>query len=406
MSSKTGIDQLRAIEQQFDRECASVVDRQSLEDIRTRYLSRKSGLLTTQLQNLETCRPNSARNSAALQTSSSQKSKRRWTSCKPTIVEREKSSALEREALDVTLPGNRRRIGHRHPLTIVRKEIEDIFISMGYTVEDGPEVESTYYNFDALNIPPDHPARDPRDTFYIAEDLLLRTHTSPVQVRTMEKMQPPIRIICPGRVFRRDAFDPTHSPMFHQVECLVVDEGITFGDLKGTLERFHKQFFGEKTKTRLRPSFFPFVEPGAEVDVSCVFCDGSGCRVCKGTGWIEVMGVGNGSSEPLWIRQLRCREVHRICLRRRHRAVRDVEVQHQRPSVVLSERYAVSGAVLAANDGDHTVKISLNWLKEFVDVRRDAAAANCGTNSSDSRTSGLGRFDAFWIAHGARRFHL
>ncbi len=183
-------------------------------------------------------------------------------------------------------------IGHRHPLTIVRKEIEDIFIAMGYTVEDGPEVESTYYNFDALNIPASHPARDPRDTFYVAENMLLRTHTSPVQVRTMEKMQPPLRIICPGRVFRRDAFDPTHSPMFHQVECLLVDEGITFADLKGTFERFHKQFFGEKTKTRLRPSFFPFVEPGAEVDVSCVFCEGSGCRVCKQTGWIEVMGAG------------------------------------------------------------------------------------------------------------------
>jgi phenylalanyl-tRNA synthetase alpha chain len=163
---------------------------------------------------------------------------------------------------------------------------------MGYTVEDGPEVESTYYNFEALNFPLNHPAREPRDTFYVSDDLLLRTHTSPVQVRTMEKMQPPVRIICPGRVFRRDAFDPTHSPMFHQVECLLVDEGVTFADLKGTLERFHKQFFGEKTKTRLRPSFFPFVEPGAEVDVSCVFCDGSGCRVCKRSGWIEVMGAG------------------------------------------------------------------------------------------------------------------
>jgi phenylalanyl-tRNA synthetase alpha chain len=192
----------------------------------------------------------------------------------------------------VTLPGNRRRIAHRHPLTIVRKEIEDIFISMGYTVEDGPEVETTYYNFDALNFPAGHPARDLRDTFYISDGVILRTHTSPVQVRTMEKIKPPVRIICPGRVFRRDAFDPTHSPMFHQVECLLVDQRITFADLKGTLELFHKRFFGERTKTRLRPSFFPFVEPGAEVDVSCAFCDGTGCRVCKGTGWIEVTGAG------------------------------------------------------------------------------------------------------------------
>ena len=159
-------------------------------------------------------------------------------------------------------------------------------------VEDGPEVERAYYNFEALNIPAGHPARDPKDTFYVSgDDYVLRTHTSPVQVRTMEKMQPPVRIICPGRVFRRDAADATHTPMFHQVEGLLVDEGITFADLKGALEHFHKKFFGEKTRTRLRPSFFPFTEPSAEVDVSCVFCE-TGCRVCKYTGWIEVMGSG------------------------------------------------------------------------------------------------------------------
>ena len=292
MSSKVGIDQLRAIEQQFDRERSSAVDRQSVEDIRTRYLSRKSGLLTTQLQNLRDLPGGERAEFGRVANELKSKIETALDLLQTEIFEREKTVALERESLDVTLPGNRRRFGHRHPLTIVRKEIEDIFISMGYTVEDGPEIESTYYNFDALNIPPGHPARDPRDTFYIAEHLLLRTHTSPVQVRTMERIQPPVRIICPGRVYRRDAFDPTHSPMFHQVECLLVDEGVTFGDLKGTLERFHKQFFGENTKTRLRPSFFPFVEPGAEVDVSCVFCNGSGCRVCKGTGWIEVMGSG------------------------------------------------------------------------------------------------------------------
>lgn len=292
MSSKMGIDELRAIEQQFDRDCSSVSDRQSLEDIRNRYLSRKSGLLTLQLQNLGKLPKDERAEFGRIANEIKSRIETALATLQSAIDEREKRRALEREALDVTLPGNRRRIGHRHPLTIVRKEIEDIFISMGYTVEDGPEVESTYYNFDALNIPDGHPARDPRDTFYVADNMLLRTHTSPVQVRTMEKMQPPVRIICPGRVFRRDAFDPTHSPMFHQVECLLVDEGITFADLKGTLERFHKQFFGEQTKTRLRPSFFPFVEPGAEVDVSCSFCGGSGCRVCKGTGWIEVMGSG------------------------------------------------------------------------------------------------------------------
>ena len=292
MSSSDGIGRLRAIERQFDRDRISVADLKSLEDIRTRYLSRKAGLLTLELQNLGKLPKDQRADFGRVANEVKLKIEASLDTLQATIAEREKQTALGREALDVTLPGNRRRVGHRHPLTIIRNEIEDIFVSMGYTVEDGPEVESTYYNFDALNFPAGHPARDPRDTFYVSDHMILRTHTSPVQVRTMEKIQPPVRIICPGRVFRRDAFDPTHSPMFHQVECLVVDEGITFADLKGTLERFHKRFFGEKTKTRLRPSFFPFVEPGAEVDVSCVFCDGSGCRVCKGTGWIEVMGAG------------------------------------------------------------------------------------------------------------------
>jgi phenylalanyl-tRNA synthetase alpha chain len=292
MSSSDGIGRLRAIEQQFDTECVSVVDRKSLEDTRARYLSRKSGLLSVELQNLGKLPKDQRAEFGRVANEIKTKIENALNALQAAIVRREKQAALEQEALDVTLPGVRRRVGHRHPLTIVRKEIEDIFVSMGYTVEDGPEVESTYYNFDALNFPAGHPARDPRDTFYVSENLILRTHTSPVQVRTMEKMRPPLRIICPGRVFRRDAFDPTHSPMFHQIECLAVDEGITFGDLKGTLERFHKQFFGEKTKTRLRPSFFPFVEPGAEVDVSCVFCEGGGCRICKGTGWVEVMGAG------------------------------------------------------------------------------------------------------------------
>jgi phenylalanyl-tRNA synthetase alpha chain len=292
VSSNDGIGRLRAIEQQFDAERVSVADRKSLEDARTRYLSRKSGLLTLELQNLGKLPKEQRAEFGRVANEVKLKIEGALETLENAITRRGKQSALEHERLDVTLPGSRRRIGHRHPLTIVRTEIEDIFISMGYTVEDGPEVETTYYNFDALNIPASHPARDPRDTFYISEHLLLRTHTSPVQVRTMEKTQPPVRIICPGRVYRRDAFDPTHSPMFHQVEGLLVDEGITFADLKGTLERFHKQFFGEQTKTRLRPSFFPFVEPGAEVDVSCLFCGGSGCRVCKQSGWIEVMGAG------------------------------------------------------------------------------------------------------------------
>src|SRR4051812_39934313 len=243
MSSKSGIEQLRAVEQQFDVERASVVDSRSLEDIRSRFLSRKSGLLTLQLQAVSKLPSAERAEFGRVANLLKVRIETALDELQRTILAREKNIALQLEAVDVTLPGNRRRIGHRHPLTIVRKEIEDIFIAMGYTVEEGPEVESTYYNFDALNTPPAHPARDPRDTFYIADEVVLRTHTSPVQIRTMEKMKPPVRIICPGKVFRRDAFDPTHSPMFHQVEGLLVDEGVTFADMKGTLERFHKGFF-------------------------------------------------------------------------------------------------------------------------------------------------------------------
>lgn len=292
MSSKAGIDQLRDLEHQFDSERTAVGDRRSLEDIRARYLSRKSGLLTLQLQSVGKLPPAEKAEFGRIANQVKGRIESSLDELQATILDREKRETLLRETIDVSLPGNRRRLGHRHPLTIVWKEIEDIFIAMGYTIEEGPEVETTYYNFDALNTPPAHPARDPRDTFYISENVVLRTHTSPVQIRTMEKMKPPVRIICPGKVFRRDAFDPTHSPMFHQVEGLLVDESVTFSDMKGTLETFHKKFFGERTKTRLRPSFFPFTEPSAEVDISCAACGGTGCRNCKGTGWIEVMGCG------------------------------------------------------------------------------------------------------------------
>jgi phenylalanyl-tRNA synthetase alpha chain len=292
MGSKTGIDQLRAIEEQFERDRAAAVDYRSVEDLRTRYLSRKSGLITIQLQGLRELPASERAEFGRVANELKTRIEAAVDALQESIGLQLERLRLERETLDVTLPGSRRRIGHRHPLSIVRNQIEDIFIAMGYTVEDGPEVESTFYNFEALNIPAGHPARDRKDTFYISDDLVLRTHTSPVQVRTMEKMKPPVRIICPGKVFRRDAADATHSPMFHQVEGLLVDEGITFADLKGTLEHFHKEFFGQKTKTRLRPSFFPFTEPSAEVDVSCVFCEAAGCRICKYTGWIEVMGSG------------------------------------------------------------------------------------------------------------------
>ena len=202
------------------------------------------------------------------------------------------AARLESEKLDVTLPGKRPQFGAKHPLSIVLDEIKEIFIGMGFEIADGPEVETDYYNFEALNIPKDHPARDTQDTYYINENILLRTQTSPVQVRVMEQKKPPIRIISPGRVYRSDALEATHSPLFHQIEGLVVDKGITFADLKGTLETFIKRLYGEDSVVRFRPHHFPFTEPSAEVDVQCFNCKGEGCRLCKGEGWIEILGCG------------------------------------------------------------------------------------------------------------------
>lgn len=199
---------------------------------------------------------------------------------------------LKSEILDVTMPGKVRTLGRKHPLTAVLDEIKDIFLGMGYSIAEGPEVELDYNNFEALNMPKDHPARDTQDTFYITENVVLRTQTSPVQIRHMQSHKPPMRIICPGRVYRSDAVDATHSPVFHQIEGLVVDKGVTMGDLVGTLQAFAKSIFSESTKIRLRPHHFPFTEPSAEVDVSCWGCDGSGCRICKGEGWVEILGAG------------------------------------------------------------------------------------------------------------------
>ena len=199
---------------------------------------------------------------------------------------------LKAEKLDVTMPGAAPAVGHTHPLTLVQRDLEDIFIGMGYAIAEGPEVEYDYYNFQALNIPENHPARDTQDTFYITDNILLRSQTSPVQARVMEVQKPPIRIISPGRVYRSDAMDSTHSPLFHQLEGLVVDKGITMADLRATLSTFAQAMFGEQTKIRFRPHHFPFTEPSAEVDVSCFACGGKGCRLCKGEGWIEILGAG------------------------------------------------------------------------------------------------------------------
>jgi phenylalanyl-tRNA synthetase alpha chain len=209
------------------------------------------------------------------------------------VKEKELLERLGNEHIDVTLPGRRLALGGKHPLTLTLEEIKRIFTNLGFTVAKGPEVETDYYCFEALNLPKDHPARDMQDSFYITEEILLRTHTSPVQVRTMQAANPgeSIRIICPGKVYRRD-YDATHSPMFQQVEGLVIDSEITFGDLKGILATFARQMFGEERKVRLRPSFFPFTEPSAEVDISCGICQGKGCRACGNTGWLEILGSG------------------------------------------------------------------------------------------------------------------
>jgi phenylalanyl-tRNA synthetase alpha chain len=199
---------------------------------------------------------------------------------------------VEQERIDVTLPGRRTRRGHLHPITIVRQRIEDIFVALGYTVEDGPEIETDFYNFDALNIPPTHPARSPQDTFYTTDGFALRSQTSTVQIHAMQRRRPPLRVIAPGKVFRRDTPDATHNPMFFQLEGLLVDRGITMGHLKGTVTEFLRHLYGPQTRTRFRPSYFPFTEPSAEFDFSCFKCKGSGCRLCKGSGWIELGGSG------------------------------------------------------------------------------------------------------------------
>lgn len=211
---------------------------------------------------------------------------------KETIQKSAMAEKIKAETLDVTMPGKKAKPGTLHPLTKVLNDLEDIFIGMGFSIVEGPEVELDYYNFEALNIPKDHPARDTQDTFYVNDEVVLRSQTSPVQIRVMEKQAPPIRIISPGKVYRSDAVDATHSPVFHQVEGLVIDKGIKMSDLKGTLEVFVKKLYGDDTRLRFRPHHFPFTEPSAEVDISCFNCGGKGCRFCKGEGWIEILGCG------------------------------------------------------------------------------------------------------------------
>jgi phenylalanyl-tRNA synthetase alpha chain len=284
-------DKLDRIREEFEASLdGSRGDPRAIEDLRVRFLGRK-GELTALMKSLGSV-PKEER--PAVGKAINELKAFVQSSVEQAAADAETAharTALEREGVDVTLPGYPPWLGALHVVTLARRDLERIFRDMGYTVESGPEVEDDFHNFEALNLPPDHPARDDTDTFYVRGGLLLRTHTSPVQIRTMETRKPPIRMICPGRVYRRD-LDATHLPMFHQLEALVVDEGISMADLKGTLETVWKRFFGDNVATRLRPGYFPFVEPGCEYDISCRVCRGKGCRTCKETGWIELGGAG------------------------------------------------------------------------------------------------------------------
>ncbi|MDI7258408.1 MAG: phenylalanine--tRNA ligase subunit alpha [Thermodesulfobacteriota bacterium] len=280
--------------QKIQKECLDSLTEakteKDLSEIRVRVLGRK-GILTQLLKHLGTLPEAERRESGRRANQIKEDLETKIEEALRHIREREEKEVLEKEKIDVTLPGRRMPVGRRHPITQTLYEVIDIFSRLGFEVVEGPEVELDYYNFEALNIPKGHPAREMQATFFISEDVVLRTHTSPVQVRTMEKRRPPVRVICPGAVYRCDS-DPTHSPMFHQVEGLLVDKGITFSDLKGVLTVFVHQMFGRETKLRFRPSFFPFTEPSAEIDIECFICGGRGCGVCSGTGWLEILGSG------------------------------------------------------------------------------------------------------------------
>lgn len=266
-------------------------DSATLQDIRVKYLGKK-GELTTILKSMKDLSKEERPVMGKLVNDVKKVVEEKLDEAVNKIKEEEKKKKLESEVIDITLPGKKNVIGKRHPLELTIERIKDIFISMGFSVEEGPEVELDYYNFEALNIPKNHPARSEQDTFYINDNVVLRTQTSGVQIRVMEKQKPPIKMISPGKVYRADSVDATHSPIFHQMEGLVVAKGVTFADLKGTLELFVKKMFGDKVQTKFRPHHFPFTEPSAEMDATCFVCGGKGCNVCKGSGWIEMLGCG------------------------------------------------------------------------------------------------------------------
>jgi phenylalanyl-tRNA synthetase alpha chain len=284
------LDELERLQNEVVISISQTSTEKEISDIRVKYLGKK-GSITQVLKSLGTLPESERRERGQRANQLKESTEASLAERLLQIRDRERREALEKEKIDVTLPGRRIPVGKRHPLTQTLHEIIDIFSRLGFEVVEGPEVELDYYNFEALNIPKGHPAREMQATFFISDDVVLRTHTSPVQVRTMEKKRPPVRVICPGAVYRCDS-DPTHSPMFHQVEGLLVDKGITFADLKGVLTVFVHQMFGKETRLRFRPSFFPFTEPSAEIDIECFICGGKGCGVCSHTGWLEILGSG------------------------------------------------------------------------------------------------------------------
>ncbi len=284
-------EQLKNISLVAKEAVAAAENEAQIEALRVQYLGKK-GELTAILKQMGALSPEERPIMGQLVNQAKQELEELIAEKKSSLALKAQEEQLKAETLDITMPAKQIKTGKLHPLNTVLDDMINIFQSMGFDVVDGPEVETDHYNFECLNVPADHPARDMQDTFYLAENLLLRTQTSAAQIRTMETRKPPIRVICPGRVFRADEVDATHSPVFHQIEGLVVDKGVTMCDLKGVLEEFAHEIYGSDTKVKFRPSFFPFTEPSVEVDVTCSECGGKGCRVCKGSGWIEILGAG------------------------------------------------------------------------------------------------------------------
>ena len=286
------------LKEAFTEAVSQVVTSQQAEDLRIRFLGKK-GEMTAILRGMGALSAEDRPLAGQLANQVRELIEQQLASALDKIRQTEKTARMSAETLDVTLPGTSSQVGCRHPLTRVIDEICGVFLGLGYSIAEGPEIELDRYNFELLRLPAGHPARDTQDTFYVTPSILLRTQTSPVQIRVMQQQQPPIKIVCPGKVYRSDALDATHSPIFHQIEGLVVDRGVTMGDLVGSLQLFARQLFGEQTKIRLRPHHFPFTEPSCEVDISCWTCGGTGCRTCKGEGWIEVLGAGMVHPEVL-----------------------------------------------------------------------------------------------------------